>query len=183
MGLSQSNREMIKDITRMGIRTAVLLKGEVLKKVDEETLRWGLKGLAVSRLMEKYFGRLVDGLEYVYLLNLLHLIYSLEGQLDFQVREYGLDSLKLEGKLAIVTGGARGNGLAAAKCLVGEGADIVIADICKDMKTIPYGMSTPESMAASVDEIKKLGRQALGIKCDVRKAIEELAVDGICGIY
>jgi hypothetical protein len=30
----------------------------------------------------------------VYLLNLLHLTYSLEGQLDFQIREYGLDSLK-----------------------------------------------------------------------------------------
>jgi len=30
----------------------------------------------------------------VHLLNLLHLTYSLEGQLDFQIREYGLDSLK-----------------------------------------------------------------------------------------
>jgi hypothetical protein len=37
---------------------------------------------------------LVDRPECVYLLNLLHLVYSLEGQLDFQIREYGLDSLK-----------------------------------------------------------------------------------------
>jgi len=78
--------------------------------------------------------------------------------------------MKLEGKIAIVTGGARGNGFAAAKCLAEEGADIAIADICEDMKTIPYAMSTPESMAEAVDEIKATGRKAIGIKCDVRKA-------------
>ena len=78
--------------------------------------------------------------------------------------------MKLEGKIAIVTGGARGNGFAAAKCMAAEGADIAIADICEDMKTIPYAMSTPESMAKAVDEIKATGRQAIGIKCDVRKA-------------
>jgi hypothetical protein len=44
--------------------------------------------------MGKYFQNLVDRPECVYLLNLLHLVYSLEGQLDFQIREYGLDSLK-----------------------------------------------------------------------------------------
>ena len=78
--------------------------------------------------------------------------------------------MKLEGKIAIVTGGARGNGFAAAKCLAEEGADIAIADICEDMKTIPYAMSTPESMDRAVDEIKATGRKAIGIKCDVRKA-------------
>jgi len=77
--------------------------------------------------------------------------------------------MKLEGKLAIVTGGARGNGLAIATCLAEEGADIVIADICEDMPTLPYALSTAEVMAEAVDRIKKLGRKALGIKCDVRK--------------
>ncbi len=80
--------------------------------------------------------------------------------------------MKLEGKVAIVTGGARGNGFAAAKCMAEEGADIVIADICQDMETIPYKMSTPEVMAGAVEEIKKLGRKALGIKCDVRKSAD-----------
>jgi NAD(P)-dependent dehydrogenase (short-subunit alcohol dehydrogenase family) len=78
--------------------------------------------------------------------------------------------MKLEGKVAIVTGGARGNGLAAVKCMAEEGADIVIADICEDMATIPYSMSTQEKMAEAVEGVKKLGRKALGIKCDVRKA-------------
>lgn len=78
--------------------------------------------------------------------------------------------MKLEGKVAIVTGGARGNGFATAKLLAEEGTDIVIADICEDMPTIPYQMSTPELMAEAVEQIKKSGRKALGIKCDVRKA-------------
>jgi NAD(P)-dependent dehydrogenase (short-subunit alcohol dehydrogenase family) len=78
--------------------------------------------------------------------------------------------MRLEGKVAVVTGGARGNGLASAKLMAAEGADIVIADICEDMETIPYAMSTPTGMAAAVDEIKEMGRKAIGIKCDVRKA-------------
>jgi NAD(P)-dependent dehydrogenase (short-subunit alcohol dehydrogenase family) len=80
--------------------------------------------------------------------------------------------MKLEGKVAIVTGGARGNGLAAAKCLAGEGADIAIADICANMATIPYALSTPEVMDRAVSEIKSLGRKAIGIRCDVRKATD-----------
>jgi NAD(P)-dependent dehydrogenase (short-subunit alcohol dehydrogenase family) len=80
--------------------------------------------------------------------------------------------MKLEGQLAIVTGGARGNGLAIATLLAQEGADIVIADICADMSTLPYSLSTPEVMASAVDSIKKLGRRAIGIKCDVRKKAE-----------
>jgi NAD(P)-dependent dehydrogenase (short-subunit alcohol dehydrogenase family) len=80
--------------------------------------------------------------------------------------------MKLEGKVAIITGGARGNGLAAAKCLAGEGADIVIADICENMNTLPYDLATPEVMAEAVKEIEAMGRKALGIKCDVRKAAD-----------
>jgi len=78
--------------------------------------------------------------------------------------------MKLEGKTAIITGGARGNGYAAAMCMAKEGADIAIADICADMETIPYSMSTEATMAAAVKSIEALGRKAIGIKCDVRKS-------------
>ena len=94
MDLTEADLAMVKDITRMGVRAAVLLKGVMLKKVDRETLEWGLKELAIRDLMDKYFQCLIDRPECVDLLNLLHLTYSLEGQLDFQIREYGMDSLK-----------------------------------------------------------------------------------------
>jgi hypothetical protein len=94
MGLNHADQEMVKDITRMGVRASVLLKGVMLQKVDEETLRWGLQELAPGDLMGRYLPALMDRPEYVQLLNILHLVYSLDGQLDFQIREYGLDSLK-----------------------------------------------------------------------------------------
>ncbi len=84
--------------------------------------------------------------------------------------------MKLEGKVAIVTGGARGNGLAIAKCLANEGADIAIADICADMNTLPYSLSTPETMAEAVESIQAMGRKAIGIKCDVRKSADVSAM-------
>ncbi len=89
-----ANQEMIEDITRLGVRAAVLLRGVMVKKVDLETLEWGLRELRASELLEKYFPRLVESPEHVHLLNILHLVYSLEGQLDFQVQQYGLDSVK-----------------------------------------------------------------------------------------
>jgi SDR family mycofactocin-dependent oxidoreductase len=88
--------------------------------------------------------------------------------------------MKLEGKVAIVTGGARGNGFATARLMAEEGADIVIADICENMETIPYDMSTEETMEDAVEEIKAMGRKAIGIKCDVRKAADvEAMVDKV----
>ncbi len=94
MALNQVDQEMVKDITRMGVRAGVLLRGVILQKVDEETLRWGLQELAPGDLMGKYMPALIHRPECVHLLNILHLTYSLDGQLDFQIAEYGLDSLK-----------------------------------------------------------------------------------------
>ena len=88
------DREMIEDVTCLGVRAVVLLRGVLVKKVDRETLEWGLRELRPSELMVKYFPRLVEKAEFVHLLNILHLVYSLEGQLDFQIQEYGLDSVK-----------------------------------------------------------------------------------------
>ncbi len=89
-----SDKKMIQDVTRLGVQAAVLLRGVMLQKVDRETLEWGLKELSVSEMMDKYFHKLIRQPQYVYLLNLLHLVFSLEGQLDFQIQEYGMDSLK-----------------------------------------------------------------------------------------
>ncbi|MDW7710710.1 MAG: hypothetical protein SCH98_09550 [Deferrisomatales bacterium] len=101
----QTDREMVEDITRMGVRAAVLLRGVMLQKVDRETLEWGLGQLDAAGLLDRYFPELMARPACVDLLNLLYLVYGLEGQLDFQVQEYGLDSLKddlqeLNGSLA-----------------------------------------------------------------------------------
>lgn len=84
--------------------------------------------------------------------------------------------MKLAGKVAIVTGGARGNGFAAARLLAQEGADVALADICADIPTVPYPLSTAETLKQAVAEIEKLGRRALGIKCDVRQAADVQAM-------
>ncbi|MGB5983708.1 MAG: hypothetical protein WBG37_00270 [Desulfobacterales bacterium] len=94
MELDQADRTMVKDITRMGVRASVLLRGVIIQKVDEETLRWGLQEIAPADLVAKYMPSLLNRPEYVQLLNILHLVYSLDGQLDYQIMEYGLDSLK-----------------------------------------------------------------------------------------
>lgn len=90
----QADREMLEEVTRTGIRAAVLLRGVMLQKVDRETLEWGLGELRAGELLERYFPVLREQAEFVDLLNILHLVYGLEGQLDYQIEEYGFDSLK-----------------------------------------------------------------------------------------
>ncbi len=94
MDLDGADRKMLEEVTLAGLRAAVLLRGVMLQKVDRETLEWGLAELRPGELMERYLPRLVEVPEWVDLLNILHLLYGLEGQLDYQIREYGMDSLK-----------------------------------------------------------------------------------------
>src|SRR5512136_1553652 len=94
MGLTEANREMVADIAQMGMRAAILLKGVLLKKINQETLEWGLGEIHASAIMEKYANTLRANPEYVQLFNLVALVSSLESQLDYQIREYGIDSIK-----------------------------------------------------------------------------------------
>lgn len=94
MGTNEADREMISEISQMGMRAAILLKGVIIQKVDRGTLEWGLQEINASSLMNKYADRIIANPEYVQLFNLLALVSSLEDQLDYQIREYGIDSLK-----------------------------------------------------------------------------------------
>ena len=94
MGMNETDREMIAEITQMGMRAAILLKGVIIKKVDRGTLEWGLQEINASSLLNKYVDRITANPEYAQLMNLLALVSSLEGQLDYQIQEYGIDSLK-----------------------------------------------------------------------------------------
>ncbi len=94
MGMNEADRDMIVEITQMGMRAAILLKGVLIKKIDRGTLEWGLQEINASSILSKYADRVTANSEYVQLFNLLALVSSLEGQLDYQLEEYGIDSLK-----------------------------------------------------------------------------------------
>jgi hypothetical protein len=94
MGMNEADRDMIVEITQMGMRAAILLKGVLIKKIDRGTLEWGLQEINASSILSKYADRVTANSEYVQLFNLLALVSSLEDQLDYQLVEYGIDSLK-----------------------------------------------------------------------------------------
>jgi SDR family mycofactocin-dependent oxidoreductase len=75
---------------------------------------------------------------------------------------------RLEGKVAFVTGAARGQGRSHAIRLAQEGADIVAVDLVKQIASVPYGMSTPEDLAETVKEVESLDRRIVATEADVR---------------
>jgi len=75
----------------------------------------------------------------------------------------------LEGRVAFVTGAARGQGRAHAVRLAGEGADIVAIDVCASVSdTITYAMPTPEDLAETVRQVEATGRKVLAREVDIR---------------
>ncbi len=75
---------------------------------------------------------------------------------------------KLDGKVAVVTGGARGQGRSHALTLAREGADIVVCDIASQIETVPYTMSTETQLNETVRLVEDLDRRAVAVKADVR---------------
>ncbi|MBW2619396.1 MAG: SDR family oxidoreductase [Deltaproteobacteria bacterium] len=77
-------------------------------------------------------------------------------------------SLEFAGQVALITGGARNIGLAVARELGLRGAVVVLADICRDLATIPYALSSRQEMDRAVEELAASGIEARGLVCDVR---------------
>lgn len=75
---------------------------------------------------------------------------------------------RVEGKVAAITGAARGQGRAHAIRLAEEGADIIAIDIAKQIGTVRYEMATPEDLAETARLVKSLGRQIVTAEVDVR---------------
>lgn len=76
----------------------------------------------------------------------------------------------LDGKVALVTGAARGQGRSHAVRLASEGADIIALDICADIATMDYPNATPADLQETVDQVRALGRRIVAIEADVRDA-------------
>ena len=75
---------------------------------------------------------------------------------------------EFKGKSALITGGARNIGLAIGKELASRGASVAIADVCHDLETIPYRLSSTLDLDKGVEELLAFGVRALGLICDVR---------------
>jgi SDR family mycofactocin-dependent oxidoreductase len=75
---------------------------------------------------------------------------------------------KLEGKVAFITGAARGQGRSHAIRLAEEGADIIAVDICKQIATVGYPMATPDDLAETVKSVEALDRRIVAREADVR---------------
>jgi len=82
----------------------------------------------------------------------------------------GLARSPLEGKIALVTGAARGQGRSHARRLAELGADVVIVDLCANIASIPYAQPGEESLTETARMIEATGRRALPIVADVRDA-------------
>jgi SDR family mycofactocin-dependent oxidoreductase len=82
----------------------------------------------------------------------------------------------LDGKVAIVTGAARGQGRSHALTLARAGADIVACDLAADITTVPYPLATEADLKETAAAVEALGRRCLTSIADVR---ETAAVDGV----
>jgi SDR family mycofactocin-dependent oxidoreductase len=88
---------------------------------------------------------------------------------------------RVEGKVAFVTGAARGQGRSHALRLAQEGADIIAVDIEGQIDSVPYPMSTPADMEETVRQIEALDRRIVATKADVRdfEAVKAALDDGV----
>ena len=71
-------------------------------------------------------------------------------------------------RVALVTGAARGNGLAIAQALAGDGHTLYLADIAADIREVPYALATPAELEEAAAALRRAGAEAHALRCDVR---------------
>jgi SDR family mycofactocin-dependent oxidoreductase len=91
------------------------------------------------------------------------------------------DMARVKGKVAFITGAARGQGRSHALRLAGEGADIIGIDICRRIETVPYSLATPDDLEETARLVEKIGRRMITREVDIRDlaALEQAVADGI----
>lgn len=75
---------------------------------------------------------------------------------------------RVEGKVAFITGAARGQGRSHALRLAEEGADIIALDVCGPVETVGYPLGTEADLEETVNLVEKHGRRCIPVQADVR---------------
>jgi (+)-trans-carveol dehydrogenase len=88
---------------------------------------------------------------------------------------------RFAGKVAFVTGAARGQGRNHAVRLAQEGADLILADACADVASIGYDLATEADLAETVKLVEALDRRVVSDRVDVREgaAVRALVDRGV----
>jgi (+)-trans-carveol dehydrogenase len=88
---------------------------------------------------------------------------------------------RVQGKVAFITGAARGQGRSHAVRLAEEGADIIGIDICAQVESVPYEMASSEDLVETQRLVEKLGRRMVIAEADVRDpdAVRAALAEGI----
>lgn len=81
-----------------------------------------------------------------------------------------MSSGEFEGKVAIISGAARGQGRAMALQFAAAGADVAICDVAEaHLATVDYPLASSGQLEAVADEIRALGRRVVARACDIRR--------------
>ena len=88
---------------------------------------------------------------------------------------------RVEGKVAFITGAARGQGRSHAVRLAEEGADIIAVDICEPVRNLPYEFPTQEDLAETARQVEAFDRRIVTHKADIRDfdALKSAVDDGV----
>src|SRR5258706_7178854 len=91
---------------------------------------------------------------------------------------------RVAGRVALITGAARGQGRGHAIHLAREGADIIAVDYCTSFDTVSYPMATPADLVQTAKEIEALDRRVLTVQADVRdpNAMQQTDAPGIAAL-
>lgn len=76
--------------------------------------------------------------------------------------------MQFDGKVAFITGAARGQGRSHAIRFAEEGADIIAFDLCDQIDSVAYPMATREDLDETVNLVEKTGRRIVAEQGDVR---------------